>query len=220
MDDTPDLIAVLETWFETFSRDLHTAFPGKVERYNAAKQVVDVQPMIRRAIENEDGEVVSEDLPLLPSIPLLFPRMGLWSVTFPVAQGDWVMVLCSEGSIGHVRHTGEKMDTGDLRRHHLSHAVALCGFAPTPVALTDVSTEDLVICRQGGGKIAITSDGVVHLGQNPAAQFVALANRVDAAIGNIVSAFNSHGHGGNGASPPAMPLTPQASVASTKVKGV
>jgi hypothetical protein len=218
-DDSPDLIDVLETWFETFSRDLHTSFPGKVERYDAARQVVDVQPMVRRAIENEDGEVVSEDLPLLPSIPLLFPRMGLWSVTFPVAPGDWVMVLCAEGSIGHVRRTGEKMDAGDLRRHHLSHAVALCGFAPTPAALTDVSTEDLVIGRQGGGKIAITSDGVVHLASNPAAQFLALANKVDAAIGAIVSAFNSHGHGGQGVAPPAVPIAPQASTACAKVKG-
>jgi hypothetical protein len=219
-ENEPDLQDVLNTWFSSFSRDLRTAFPGKVQSYDASKRTADIRPMVKQSLEDEDGNFVSEELPMLPSVPVLFPRMGAWSMTFPVAAGDWVLVIACESSIGHVRATGEIAEPGDLRRHHLSHAVALPGFFPSTPAPAAASTTALVIGKDGGVKVALDDDGVVHLASNPAAQFLALSNKVDAALSNIVSAFNSHGHGGNGASPPAVPLTPQGSTASTKVKGV
>lgn len=77
--------------------------------------------------------------------------------------------------------------------------------------------------------VYLDADGKVHLGGGTsAADFVALAAKVDTALANIVTYINAHTHittatvgagptpGVN--SPPAPPLTSQASVAASKVK--
>src|SRR5262249_54896317 len=138
LTDTPDLIDCLEQWFLTYSRDLHTAFPARVHTYYPGRNTADLTPMVKGALEDDDGNPVSELLPMLPNVPLLFPRMGDWHVQFPVTDGpngDWVLVVCCESSIGHLRSTGVLMEPGDQRRHHLSHAVALAGFFPTPIKI-------------------------------------------------------------------------------------
>jgi hypothetical protein len=222
-DDRPDLSDVLDLWEQSLLRELHTSFPGKVERYDPQKQVVDVQPMIRRAIEDTEGNITYEDYPVLPSLKLQFPRVGKWFITFPVARGDWVMVQCCEGSIGHLLATGEKMDTGDLRRHHLSHAVAQIGFAPFSQSLTNVSTTDMVLGHDDDGAvIAIKPNGEIHLAQNPAADYLALGSRVDdefTALKNIFTTWEIVPQDGGQALSTLLEGWHPSSVKASKVKG-
>jgi hypothetical protein len=82
-------------------RELHTALPCRVESYNASKQTADVLPMIKRQVPDGDGGYTLEDLPVLPNVPVAFPRGGGgFFMSFPLQKGDFVFVVFSERAIG------------------------------------------------------------------------------------------------------------------------
>jgi hypothetical protein len=228
-ENEPDLTDVLDAFEEGLLRNIHTCFPAKVESYDASKRTANLKPMVKEALRDEDDNLVSQELPILPNVPVLFPGVGPWRVTFPVSVGDWVLVLIAESSIGHVRTTGEMAEPGDLRRHSLSHAVAITGFFASTPAPASSSQNALVIGKDGGVKIALGDDGIVHLAENPASDFVALAAKVDARIAALVNEINTHTHvvAGSSVSGGAVtataaaitpPLATQVSTGATKTK--
>jgi hypothetical protein len=215
---------------------LHTAMPGVVESYDAAKQTADVKPQLMRAVDDGDGGVVVEELPTLPNVPVLFGRGGGFFASFPLAKGDMVLLVFCERDTGQWRSKGEATDPADRRLHPLSGAVALPGFYPDSKALGSAHAENMVVGKDGSSAVIhMKPDGTVHLGGETGAEFVALADKVLARLDSIKSDFNGHTHGGGtsvcvinspwtGASgnpstgiPPTTMSSP-ASVAATKVK--
>ena len=210
---------ILDAREENLRLDLETAFPARVQSYDAAAQTADLVPLIRRQVPQPDGSHTLEELPVLPSVPVCFPRMGLGVLTLPVAAGDTGLVVVCSGAIGHWRvGDGDVADPGDLRRHHLSHAVFLpvglvpqsrklthapaaagvSGGLPTGVVLgfDGASGSRVLIYETGavevsvGGAVAVRVDpnGTVNLGAASGAAFVARADLVDAIVSSLKSA--------------------------------
>jgi len=123
---------------ERLRLDMETAFPARVQRYDPDLQVADLVPLVRRQVPQPDGSHTTEALPVLPCVPVIFPRMGQWFVSFPVEPGDTGLVIVCSGDIGPWRiGGGDVTDPGDLRRHHMSHAVFLpAGLVPRARKLT------------------------------------------------------------------------------------
>lgn len=173
--------------------DLHTALPGRVRAYDAATQTADIEPMIKRGVPTggEEDEVALETLPVLPSVPVLFPSGGQCFVTFPLAVGDPVLLVFSERDTNQFRATGAVSDPGVPTMHGLSGAVAIpCAFGPRSAAMSGVNSTDLVVGRQGGLANLTIKSGTAEVGG--AADAVALASRVK----SLETAFLSHTHGG------------------------
>src|SRR5260221_12910570 len=76
--------------------ELHPAIPGRVERYDAAKQVADVTPMVRRSLPRRDGSRASVAIPTIRSVPVIFPCSGDFFVRFPVKADDEGLLLVCE----------------------------------------------------------------------------------------------------------------------------
>lgn len=77
----------------------------------------------------------------------------------------------------------------------------------------------------GTWKVYLDASGNVHLGQQVATDFVALATLVATQLTAIKTAFDAHVHtgvltGGASSGPPAAPMPTPGSVAATKVKAV
>lgn len=117
---------------------MDTAFPARVQSYDPDLQVADLVPLIRKQVPQPDGSHVMEELPVLPCVPVCFPRMGAWFLSFPVAPGDTGLVIVCSGAIGHWRvGDGDVTDPGDLRRNHIAHSVFLpMGLVPRARKLT------------------------------------------------------------------------------------
>lgn len=117
---------------------MDTAFPARVQSYDPDLQVADLVPLIRKQVPQPDGSHVMEDLPVLPCVPVCFPRSGLGVLTLPVKPGDTGLVIVCSGAIGHWRvGDGDVTDPGDLRRNHISHSVFLpVGLVPRARKLT------------------------------------------------------------------------------------
>ena len=150
--------------------DLETAFPARVQAYDGSAQTADLVPLVRRQVPQPDGSHAMEELPVLPCVPVLFPRMGSAFVSLPVAVGDTGLVVVCSGAIGHWRAgDGDVSDPGDLRRHHPSHAVFLpLGLTPRARALTQTGAAGAGGMVAGfdsadGSRILLRADGTVEI---------------------------------------------------------
>ena len=202
---------VFDARLEQQALETHVGRPGRVLRYDAATQTADVVPLVRHPVPQPDGAYEFEELPVIPSVPVLWPRVGAWFFALKVEAGDTVQLLFNDCDLGTWRTgDGSVVTPGDLRRHHLSHAVAIPGLYPRGRALAHAPSGDvgLVLGSDTSGArvtlhtngameittgehtvIAIDPDGTVHLG-GAAGEFVALASLVAAQLGALKTAIN------------------------------
>lgn len=194
---SPSLGEALSVIFEDRFADLHVAMPGRIETYYADKQKADVQPLVRRGYRNEEGERVAEELPIVTDVPIVFPGAGAYSITFPLARGDTVLLVFMSCSIDKWLQRGGDVDPLDDRRHTLSDAVAIPGLRDFGHALS-------ADARAGGAVVIAGSD--VRIGGASGTQptlmadsFVSALNTMLTAIGTAVGTIPTGGSSAGGA---------------------
>lgn len=154
--------------------DVHTAIPGEVTRYDAALQLCDVKPQVKAPVVQPDGSTEYESLPIVTNVPVVFPGAGGFRMTFPVQNGDTVLLIFSEASIDRWLEAGGDVEPGDTRRHHLADAIAVPGLHPKSKSWTGAEP------------------GVVTIGSDVGpADFVALATKVATELNALKTAFNT-----------------------------
>lgn len=182
-----------------FQARLWTALPARVQTFYGSEQAVDVEPLIK------DSEYV---LPVLPRIPVVYPRGGGLALSFPIGAGDTGLVVFSTLSLDDWRSNAQVQTPTDIRRHSLTGGVFFPGLVP--------------------GNASLTADPTaMRLGSTSGpAQYIALANLVQAEFTTLktalVAAFNAVGaglaaNGASGAASLTSGYTP-GSVASSDVK--
>lgn len=207
--------------------ELRVAFPAQVMTYDQATQSANVLPLLLNRIVAEGGDVI-EPLPVLPTIPVVFPRGGGYFMSFPLLPGDTGMVVVCDRSLDNWRQLGGVQDPLDGREHPLSGAAFYPGLHDNLTPITPaVSAAGMAIGSETGKQIHVSAADIA-LGAPTATDFVTLATLVSTELNKLVTAFNAHMHptAGTGApSPPTpvpgmIPLTPPtpASVASTIVR--
>lgn len=160
----PDLAEVITDAITKALQDRHSSIPAKVLAYDAEKQLVDVQPLIRLAYLNEDEEWVTEEPPVVTGVPVVFPGGGGFRATYPIAVGDTVKLDFSEASLEKwLQQGGENVDPGDIRRNHISDGIATpilnSGKTPWTGAATDAAT-----WGKDGGPQAVSRATTLELG--------------------------------------------------------
>lgn len=164
----------------------YVAMPATVQAYYADEQSADLRPAIGRVLRDSDGGRHLEELPVLPHVPVLFPRGGGFFCSWQLSKGDAVLVVVCD------RHPGEWIDGGgsdpvDDRVHALSGAVCFpVSFKPSAEAPHD----HLAMGAEGGKQVHIKA-GEVALGSEAAADYVALASKVDGELTKISTTLSS-----------------------------
>jgi hypothetical protein len=191
---SPELIEVLRAAMDKVSEGISVALPGKIEKYDAAKQVADVKPLVKIPVVFDDGTEGLDTLPVIPSVPIVFPRGGGYYISFPLAKGDNVLLVFADRAIdSFVGSSGSvDVDPEHLRMHDLTDAVAIPGWYPTPKAIKDAISSGMVIGEEKGLQIRFTQAGVevVSKGAVAAQDFVAMAAKNDGLWQGLVSALN------------------------------
>jgi hypothetical protein len=166
--------------FEAFGAQLHTALPGRVEKYDAATQTADVLPMI---------QLQGLALPVLPNVPVAFPRGGGGFLSFPLESGDFVFLLFAESSIDQWRAKGALTNPGDPRRHSLTAAVALPCLYPSAGALADAHASQVALAMDGGKGVFVDTDAV-NLGAPAPSDGVGLDSLIEARLTELKNAVS------------------------------
>lgn len=168
-DGTPTIGAVLDAWRDALQDELHTALPGRIERYNATEQTADIVPLIKRALGRDDGTIGYEVMPTVRAVPVIWPRSGSWFLHMPLAAGDSVLLVCCERDLARWRQTGDVSPPLDVRHHHLAHAVAIPGLFPRGREISAANTPSsgetaaLVLGNDAGATIRVKSGGEVEI---------------------------------------------------------
>jgi hypothetical protein len=179
----PSLAEVIRTAIDSRLLDVHTALPGRVKSYDATTQSAEVVPVIRNAAPRDDGGSELEDLPVIPNVPIAWPRGGGYYLHFPIAPGDHVLLVFSEAAIGQWRESGELSEPGDLTRHDLSYPFAIPGVAPDAQAFIDAPESEALIAVGSGGSLRVSAPGKAG-----DCEFVALTGKLQSALESAADA--------------------------------
>lgn len=184
---TPELAYVIKAALEDRLLDVHTALPGAVQSYDPLTQTADIQLLVRRPVEKASGGYITEELPILPNVPVQFMRGGGQFLSMPLEVGDTGLVIFNEASIDQWRNLDDVASPGEIGRHTLSSGVFFPGLASNlkPV-LADIGS-DAVFGKESGAQFRSkgTTMEVTTGGAPVATDFVAMAAKVDYFIQNF-----------------------------------
>ncbi|EMJ9262716.1 phage baseplate protein [Klebsiella pneumoniae] len=106
---------------------MRVAMPGIIQSFDPDAVTAVVQPAIKGAEQDESGAEVSVNLPLLVDVPVVFPRGGGCTLTFPVSEGDECLVIFADRCIDFWWQSGGIQEPVDGRMHDLSDAFCIVG---------------------------------------------------------------------------------------------
>lgn len=193
--DSPDLGTMIGQAIDSRLVDVHTSMPGRVESYDKDRQVADVRPQLRRVLRRRNGDRVSEELPVIPCVPVTQLRVGDFFIHLPVAEGTFGTLFFNEADIGRWRSIGDVVDPGDTRRHDLSAASFLPGLFPQSGALPsgDTDAARMTLGASGGAQIDIDAAGI-RLGKAAATEGIALGDAIKTFLDSLKTWLDAHIH--------------------------
>ncbi|EOI1370287.1 phage baseplate assembly protein V [Serratia marcescens] len=136
--DSPEL--VLKAVADSLSTSLRVAMPGIIQSFNVDAVTATIQPAVKASVRQSDGSLSSVALPLLVDVPVVFPRGGGVTLTFPVAAGDECLVVFADRCIDYWWQNGGVQEPLDQRQHHLADAFALVGPQSQAQKISGIST--------------------------------------------------------------------------------
>jgi hypothetical protein len=155
----PTLQDVLESAISTMIGQIHTAFPATIETYDETKALASVKPSLSR--KYADGSVV--DFPVIPCVPVLWPRTSRGSISFPLEKRDGVLIICSERSLDEWLSNGGIVAPEDKRRHSIIDGIAIPGLFSFKTN-TKISGNLNFQINFENQTISITPDGSINVG--------------------------------------------------------
>jgi hypothetical protein len=160
MSDESPLEEVLAEVLAHFQRDIYTALPGRVQSFDSGTQTASVEIVVREP---------DRSFPILPKVPVVFPRSGGYALTMPVSGGTTGLLIFTSLDMTAWRNTNSVTVPIDGRRHSISSAAFYPGLVPAQNALDTYDQNAIVLGRPD----ATTPE------------FVALANLVNAQLQRI-----------------------------------
>ncbi len=150
---TPSLPGVIDGAISARLKNLRVALPARVETYDASTQTCSCQPLVYDGYFDETGTRQAEKLPVIASVPVMFPGSGAYSETWPLKAGDTVLLVFSSSSIDRWLANGGEVDPIDDRRHHLTDAIAIPGIRTLPAALSSTAVDPAARVISGATKL-------------------------------------------------------------------
>lgn len=119
---------------------LRVSMPGIVQSFDPDTVTVVVQPAIKGYEPDSNGINQSTTLPLLVDVPVVFPRGGGCTLTFPVKAGDECLVVFADRCIDFWWQNGGVQEPVDDRMHDLSDAFCIVGPQSQAQKISGIST--------------------------------------------------------------------------------
>lgn len=160
--------------------DVHTALPGQIISYDYSTQKATIQPCLKKSYL--DG--TTQEMPILNNVPVIFPRAGEASLTFPVMPRDTCLLLFIERSTDLWKSVGGVVAPNDPRKFDLSDAIAIMGLMPFSENSLSENNEDVLLTYKNSS-IRIKASGDIQI---ETASKVAIGN-ASAEVLDIVSSI-------------------------------
>jgi len=150
--------------FQGEQSKMWTSIPGIVDSVNLDAQTLSVQPSIQGIVLDEESNATNVNLPLCVDVPIVWPKAGGFSLTFPIKQGDEVLLVFASRCIDSWWQNGGVGSQAELRMHDLSDGFAMLAPTSQPKKLSNVSGENVQLRTDSGTSyIEITPDGKINI---------------------------------------------------------
>ena len=151
--------------FEGQQSSIWTALPAIVQSVDFSTMTCSCQPSIQGKTLNEDGSVSVVNLPVLIHVPICFPSAGGFTITFPMAAGDEVLVVFASRCIDSWWALGGIGVPMEPRMHDLSDGFCIPGPKSVPNVIPSISTNSVQIRNNTGtAYIELTATGINLVG--------------------------------------------------------
>ena len=156
-NETPTWPQAFRLAIEGRLSEMHTTFPGSIESFDKATGKATIKPNFQR--KTKAGDIV--DMPLIQNVPIMWPRAGKISITFPLTKGDTGAVMIHQRSLDNWLVAGGTVNPDDPRKFHLSDAAFYPGLYPfsDPAKVDDTR----LLIRNDIGELLIGPDGKFQL---------------------------------------------------------
>ncbi|MDT3544887.1 Gp138 family membrane-puncturing spike protein [Cronobacter sakazakii] len=135
---------------DTIFSMLRVSMPGIIQSFDPIACTCTVQPAISGQVADEAGQFKSAPLPLLVDVPVVFPRGGGCTITFPVKTGDECLIVFSDRCIDFWWQNGGIQEPVDPRQHDLSDAFAIIGPQSQATVIKNISTSTMQMRTDDG----------------------------------------------------------------------
>ena len=150
--------------FQGEQSKMWTSIPGIVDSVNLDAQTLSVQPSIQGIVLDEQSNATNVNLPLCVDVPIVWPRAGGFSLTFPIKTGDEVLLVFASRCIDSWWQNGGVGSQAELRLHDLSDGFAMLAPTSQPKRLLNVSGKNVQLRTDSGTSyIEITPDGQINI---------------------------------------------------------
>lgn len=181
----PSLSELLSGALRNTRAEIHVSMPASVVSYDATKQSISAQPLLRRGYLDEDDERAVETLPIISAVPVCFLGGGGYGAPHPLEPGDTVLLVFSDGSLDRWLVKGGLIDPEDDRDHSLSDAVAFPGLRSFPEALDGLPPDAWPFIVPAGKQLrlgGVAADQSAILGDKFKTELTALFTELGALI--------------------------------------
>lgn len=131
---------VLASERQAINEQIRVALPGIIQSFDPSTVTATVQPSVRYILRDNDGNTTTDDYPLLVDVPVVFPRGGGCTLTFPVSAGDECLVIFADRCIDFWWQNGGIQKPVDPRMHDLSDGFAIVGPQSQAYKIGGIST--------------------------------------------------------------------------------
>jgi hypothetical protein len=135
---------------------LWTAMPGIIDSFDPVKMTCQVTLSIFGQQRAEDGTIIQIQIKPLQDCPVVFPSGGGFNLTFPLTEGDEVLVVLASRCIDSWWQSGGIQSQAELRMHDLSDGFVLPGVRSQPRVLSGGVSTSATQIRSDDGNTAIT----------------------------------------------------------------
>jgi hypothetical protein len=171
-------------------RDLYTAIPAKVVKWDPSKGRADCKPLVKDVTRDEEGARVATSVPVIPGVPVLFQGAGEARITFPIRDGSGGkaattgLLIFSHRSLDKwLSGTGGEVDPELDHDHALADAVFIPGLMPFGAPWQSVPADEASIGSDtdGNGRIHFGASEV-KLGDGASKQVARKGDKVTAGL--------------------------------------
>lgn len=120
MPEKFELVDAISDAIQNALANTHTALVARIVNVN--ETTIDVQPVVNRFVDGAD-----RPLPVFPEVPPIFLQGGTSHTSYPLAVGDYCLLMCAERSTDNWYNGQDEVLPVEPRLHDYSDSFAICG---------------------------------------------------------------------------------------------
>ncbi|MEI7124878.1 Gp138 family membrane-puncturing spike protein [Pectobacterium versatile] len=135
---------VLAATASSINSQMRSAIPGVIQSFDpetvTCVVLIGVRSTNARSYEDVSKNDEALDYPLLVDVPVVFPRGGGCTLTFPIKPGDECLIIFADRCIDFWWQSGDVQSRVDGRMHDLSDAFVIAGPQSQAKKISGIST--------------------------------------------------------------------------------